>query len=321
MASGKARRLAGRQRWTGRGGAGVARRGLSVLGSDPTGGNSRLSRVVEKPVERIRTGTCRDLPYPRPPASSGVCCRPARSSRASSACSSPAGPGDGRLDVSRVTCGAPRDVAHEPCTARQAHRQSASRRRPRGAAGRRRRARRPRRRSSRPRAGRAWRGTRPPRSAARARPWARRRAPRAPRSCRARARPGATAARAPRRGRRARSRRRRRRTRPRRSGRPRRSSRRRPSAGRPARASRPACRLETTSSVPAAVEQPAVARPAAAAPPARRCRRAGSRVPRACGTRPVAFATAAISTADFVPSRKEQNICALRPAVCSGGSP
>jgi hypothetical protein len=47
------------------------------------------------------------------------------------------------------------------------------------------------------------------------------------------------------------------------------------------------------------------------------------REPPGAGVSPVAFATAAISMADFVPSRNELNICAFSPLALasSGGIP
>ncbi len=50
---------------------------------------------------------------------------------------------------------------------------------------------------------------------------------------------------------------------------------------------------------------------------------AGKASPSGAGSRPQALATAAISSADLVPSRKELNICGLKspPATCSSLKP
>ena len=49
----------------------------------------------------------------------------------------------------------------------------------------------------------------------------------------------------------------------------------------------------------------------------------GNPSPPGAGVRPVALDTAAISIADFVPSRNELNICGFMPpsAACSGEMP
>ena len=106
---------------------GCARRGLSVLGSDPTGGNRACRGSPKKPVERIRTGTCRDLPNPLQ-ARQIRCVLPPPAIRARARRGAPPAPPVAAIstsahEIARAAC----DVAPEPRTSGQAHRAARAR--------------------------------------------------------------------------------------------------------------------------------------------------------------------------------------------------
>ena len=227
-------------------------------------------------------------------------------------------PGCGDLDVVVPDLGAVGDIAQEPRTSRKAHRQREA---PCAAVARgcRRPARRPRRRASRRRADHAWPGRRPPRRLAR--DSGRLARERGARDADAELEPDEVGgAQSAARCRRARSRARRPRMRPRRSDRPRRWSRTRPSADRPARPSRPGG--DSTRPRPCRCARAARRRRRAAdARPARRCRRTGNASPLRLRDETGGVRDGRHLDGRLVPSRNEQNIWALSPAVCSGGRP